>query len=345
MAARLAAAAAEPPPTTDYGLRTTNHGPRTTGPALNSQLSTLHRFQAFTLIEILVTVALLSFIVLGLLAMFNQTQRAFRSSMTQAGVLEGGRNVAEMMARELEAMTPSYRSNELNFVYGVWGISVQGLPGSVSLRTNYVGYFSFLSGENVDWTGTGYFIDDVSMGGSGTLYRFATNRPASSPLSLSSLVLNALQAAHANALAGRPVTNCSRIADGVVHLQVRTFAPNGFPIMGYALVPPSYRLTTTNAYYRTNAFFDGCSFVRQTGAGPSMVYPDDLAVCYFSSNAVPAFVELELGILEPQILDRFKSIGLANHAAQLNYLSNHVAQVHLFRQRIPIRNVDFSAYP
>ena len=37
---------------------------------------------AFTLLEILVAVALLSFIVLGLFAMFNQTQRAFRQSMT-----------------------------------------------------------------------------------------------------------------------------------------------------------------------------------------------------------------------------------------------------------------------
>ena len=40
------------------------------------------RRAAFSLIEIMITSALLSFIVLGLLAMFNQTQRAFRSGMT-----------------------------------------------------------------------------------------------------------------------------------------------------------------------------------------------------------------------------------------------------------------------
>ena len=33
--------------------------------------------QAFTLIEVLVVVALLSFIILGLVAMFSQTQRAY----------------------------------------------------------------------------------------------------------------------------------------------------------------------------------------------------------------------------------------------------------------------------
>jgi hypothetical protein len=30
--------------------------------------------------------------------------------------------------------------------------------------------------------------------------------------------------------------------------------------------------------------------------------------------------------------------------AQRSYLSNHVSEVHLFRQRIPIRNVDYTAY-
>jgi hypothetical protein len=31
--------------------------------------------------------------------------------------------------------------------------------------------------------------------------------------------------------------------------------------------------------------------------------------------------------------------------AARTYLSNHVAQVHIFRQRIPVRNVDPSVYP
>jgi len=70
--------------------------------------------------------------------------------------------------------------------------------------------------------------------------------------------------------------------------------------------------------------------------------------------AVPAYLELEVGFLEPHILDRYKAIASgfvpgtpppqAIINAQRNYLSNHVAQVHLFRQRIPVRNVDFAAY-
>jgi hypothetical protein len=60
------------------------------------------------------------------------------------------------------------------------------------------------------------------------------------------------------------------------------------------------------------------------------------------SNAVPAYVELELGILEAQILKKSRSI--PNPLLQSNFLSGYAAQEHIFRQRIPIRNVDTTAY-
>jgi hypothetical protein len=60
------------------------------------------------------------------------------------------------------------------------------------------------------------------------------------------------------------------------------------------------------------------------------------------SNTVPASVEVNLGVLEDGILQRAES--LPPGAAQVNYLSNHVGQVHLFRQRVLIRNVDPTAY-
>jgi hypothetical protein len=297
--------------------------------------------RAFTLIEILITMGLLSFIVLGLMAMFNQTQRLFRGGLTQADILESGRNVMDLLAREIEQTTPSYRSNEWSFFNGIWSTSLQGLPGSVRLRTNYVGYLFFVTGQNQDWTGTGYYVDDVLTGGNGTLFRFSTNRAAAGTMSLSSAYATALQAARTSPVG---TAGWNRIADGVVHFQVRAFAPNGFPVVGHDLtIPPT--LTVTNAYYRTNAVFDGYSYVRNAAVNRSAVCPDDIATCYYYSNAVPAFVEIEVGILEPQILERFKGIGIANQAARLNYLSNHVAQVHLFRQRIPIRNVDPTAYP
>jgi hypothetical protein len=73
----------------------------------------------------------------------------------------------------------------------------------------------------------------------------------------------------------------------------------------------------------------------------------DQIACYSVSNAVPAYVEIEMGILEPQILQRYRAIGNGSallQVAQRQYLSNHVAQVHIFRQRVPVRNFDYSVY-
>jgi hypothetical protein len=52
-------------------------------------------------------------------------------------------------------------------------------------------------------------------------------------------------------------------------------------------------------------------------------------------------VEVELGVLEDAVLQRAEGM---SSTAQMNYLSNHVGQVHLFRQRVLVRNVDPSVY-
>src|SRR5260370_29875183 len=67
----------------------------------HSALRTPHSIRAFSLVEILVTMALLSVIVLGLLAMFHQTQRAFTQSLMQVDVLEAGRAATDVMTREV----------------------------------------------------------------------------------------------------------------------------------------------------------------------------------------------------------------------------------------------------
>ena len=108
--------------------------------------------------------------------------------------------------------------------------------------------------------------------------------------------------------------------------------------------------TYTNAYFGANAFSPtNYAIARQaidTYYPPSpenvpSYYPDNI---YLWSNTVPAYVELELGIMEPQIYKRYQAIGNLNPVGQAAYLSNHVAQVHIFRQRIPIRGVDPTAY-
>ena len=161
---------------------------------------------AFTLIEILAAVTLMSIIVLGLLSMFNQTQRAFRGSMAQVDVLESGRLATDMLARELEQMTPSecpgtngtHTITFFTFVPSPGASMLQGLPGTTLQRTNILQGFFYLTRVNQDWIGTGYqVLTNDANAGVGTLYRFsATNRSA--PYVLSGAVANALSGPTAN---------------------------------------------------------------------------------------------------------------------------------------------------
>ena len=133
----------------------------------------------------------------------------------------------------------------------------------------------------------------------------------------------------------------SRIADGVVHFSIRAFDTNGFPFT-YITTTPQFGMFRTNGYVESRGVGSGYATMRNSRVTvPFPALPDQYNY-YFFSNAVPAYLELEVGFLESHILDRLKAVG--NPTAQIQYLSNHVANVHLFRRRIPIRNVDFLAY-
>jgi hypothetical protein len=135
----------------------------------------------------------------------------------------------------------------------------------------------------------------------------------------------------------------SRIADGVVHFSIRAFDTNGFPFT-YIGTSPQFGMFRTNGYIQSTGIGSGYAVMRNSRVTVPYTALPDRYNYYFFSNAVPAYLELEVGFLEPHLLDRLRGIGNGNPAAQYAYLSNHVANVHLFRRRIPIRNVDFLAY-
>jgi len=317
--------------------------------------------KAFSLIEILVTVALLSFIILGLFAMFNQTQRAFRASMTQTDVLESARAVTDMLAREFGQLTPS-RANAINY-YAQFVDTVpltQKLPGSTQNRTYYLQDCFILTREKQAWKGIGYCVRipdadgrlwpaQIASGraGVGSLYRFEESMPiiySGPPGDVRNglpqdpgLLFRRFQTAFVSGSAA--ISN--RICEGVVHFQVRAFATNGFPIVSDGF--------STNAVFQTHAGYygygeNGYGIMRQAEVRRRAGYPDGLILCYSWSNAVPAFLELELGILEPRILARYNSIQDA--VARRNYFQREdlSTRVHLFRQRVPVLNVDPAAF-
>jgi prepilin-type N-terminal cleavage/methylation domain-containing protein len=282
---------------------------------------------AFTLVEVLVVVVLMSFIILALMAVFNSTQSAFRASITQTDVLEGGRAAMGLMKSDLESMAPSFGvSNSAvnfyantNFYQYQSGSTplVQSLAGSGYLRTNVLENFFILTRQNTTWTGVGYVVDTTSTNYFNPLYRFTATANVSAQNMPWGLYTNffdntVLPVSPAN-------TNLSHLMDGVVHLTVRAYDRNGLWMTnGY---PFGY------ANIAKNVWFSGPAW-GEVGF-------------YMFSNTLPASVEIQLGMLEDRTLQRAQSI---SGLTQSNYLAQQAGKVHLFRQRIPIRNVDPSAY-
>lgn len=289
--------------------------------------SVRRRPAAFTLVEIMVVIGLLTVIVLGLLAMFSQVQRAFKAGMAQTDVLESGRMAMEMMTRELQETTPSYRyatNFQVNYPMNLTPPYVpvpQELPATSPTlwRSNVLQDLFFLTRQNQRWVGIGYIVT-TPVEGVGSLYRMETNAPLSRDP-------NDLLVGFQNAALNR----FSRIVDGVVQFRVRTYTTNGTWIVG----------DIPNTSGATNIFSSDSPPV----AAPILA-PGETGYYAFRSNAVPAYVELELGILEQQTWDRYKSIPVivANPTPRMEFLRKQANHVHLFRQRIALRNVDATAY-
>ena len=288
--------------------------------------------RAFSLVEVLVVITLLSLIVLALMAVFNSTQTAFRASVTQTDVLEGGRAAMDVMTSDLRQMSPSGGDSNA-FFFGYFSQApvnfyvntnsnqplVQSLPGSSAQRTNVLEDFFVLSRGNLNgrpaWIGVGYAVDPESPTDLNPLYRFylTTNVAAASP---QTLFTNFTQAVLTGA-----ITNWNRLLDGVVHLTVHAYDTNG------VWMPNGYAFGYTNA--PKNVLFLSSAW-GETG------------FCMFS-NTLPASVEVELGVLEDRTLRRAETWPNGS-LAQSNYLAQQVGKVHVFRQRVTIPNVDPAAY-
>jgi len=283
--------------------------------------------RAFTLIEVMVVMVLLSLIVVALMGVFSSTQAAFRASVTQTDVLEGGRAAMDLITGDLRAMSPSLGTSNIvggnlpavnlcitNYNYP---ILTNSLVASGNIRSNLLDNIFILSRGNQNgvptWYGTGYAVY-VSPTNLYSLYRFSTSKPMAAATNAASLFYAYFQ----NFLAAPNGTNYSHLLDGVVGFKLSPFDADG-------------KLIFTN---RTNI---------RTNYSPN-------GVCYlFYSNALPASVEIEMATLEDRTLQRAGSRGIAgqsplNVPAQWQYLAGQAGNLHVFRQRVAIPNVDPAAY-
>lgn len=306
----------------------------------------------FSLVEILVVSALLSLIVFALMSVFSSTQRAFRASVTQTGVLEGGRAAADLIASDLSRATPAfdrfypllnpfqnlaYPQTAVNFFVATNAAYYQPLrqalpaaydgAGMQVYRTNQLEWFFVLNRQNTEWIGVGYIVNTASSQYFYPLYRFyqVTNTTVNPALLFSNFVYDV----------NAGCTNMSHVLDGVVHLSLRAYDPNG------KWVPDEYFGTTHSV---TNTYF--------------VAYSPGVETSFLMvSNALPASVELQLGVLEDRALARCQATRLygqpffnadgsipPGNAVAWNYMQGLSGRVHLFRERVTIENADPTIY-
>ena len=310
----------------DFGFRIDRKGGSPFQSAIRNPQSAIRNRNAFTLIEVMVVMTLLSLIVLVLMAVFNSTQAAFRAGVTQAGVLEGGRAAMDVMAGDLRTMAPSYgrfdiTNGAVNFYAAAPGYAplVQSLVASSpsQSRTNVQEQIFILSRQNQTWTGVGYVVVTNSpQGDLDSLYRFTATTNVQAGGDPARMLFNIFTNAS--------VAGMSHLMDGVVSLTVRAYDVNGYQMTNTYQFDGGHPVTNNNVHY----------YFPPVGG--------QIGFAMFS-NTLPASVEIEMGVLEDRALQRAESLSVSP-PAQASYLAQQAGAVHVFRQRVSIPNVDPSAY-
>ena len=249
--------------------------------------------RGLSLLEMMVSVTMLSIIMLGLLAMFQHTQKALHLANTQADIFENARGAIQMLSRDLSEMTAS----DVDGITNLLGKRIASPAGSLTLPGINVpldmNEAFWLTRVNDAWQGVGYYVvDDPAVRtnyGVGTLYRFSANVRRDSIGDL------------AAEFTDPQPTNVHRVSDGIVHFSMAVTYVSGTNGQGQPIFSRADNFT-------------------------------------FVSNDLPAFVDLELGVLEPSTLKQFQSIASLNTASAQNFLREHAGQIPFFRERVPVRN-------
>lgn len=279
------------------------------------------RTAGFTILELMVAVGTMTLIVLVLYAIFDQTQRAMRGNFAQVDILEGIRAGTDLLVTDLEQATasqiPGCTNLHVQLLTAPAFLPLTGprLPQDLALQE-----LLFLTRNGMEWRQVGYLVVPYRSGTTeqpvGTLYRIVLSNHVSQFTSNSLSARYLLERNHL--LQYRTNALFQRVADGVVHFRVRAFADQGLPI------------------WRSDPVTNNIYAARDPLSGPRLAN-DPFEIRYvFLHDALPAHVEVELGILDPHVFDQLRS--MPNPAMAYRHLTNQAQRVHLFQQRIPIRS-------
>jgi prepilin-type N-terminal cleavage/methylation domain-containing protein len=309
--------------------------------------------RGFSLIELLVSVSLLSVIVLALYAMFDQTQKALRSAAGQVDVMEGSRAALNLMIRDIEEAQPAGVVNGPHFATRVSARAnliadqtllfqerqpvlqeVFGIKSVGDHRWQVFGYF--IANEDTPSTavtppiGTLYRYEDRAYYGRLSNVEFRTST-SNTPIQFITRGSSAAGVLQRNVILVPGVglregvayrTNSARVLDGVLNFRITPYDEIGRPVdASYPLdaFPPPNGGQVFPPLLRNNVMGGLVSEITYAG------------------TAMPAFVELEIDVLEPRLLEQYRALP-QNPAIRNRYLTNNLSRVQSFRQRIPLRS-------
>lgn len=317
--------------------------------------------RAFTLLELMVAVSVMTLVIYTLYALFNQTQMALRKNAAQVDVNEGGRAAMEMIVRELSQMEtsgyPAITDPRTLLTYsGSKSFHSRITPGNSALllayqsdaltpegddedlaegfRTNILQDFTFTGRGDSGFFVTSYRVIGATNG-IGTLARYQTNgtlrvtAPGQALLNKTELF---------NRFFFDPIVSATNslfepIADGVIHFRISPYDQLGRPLGHGSLYYDPLGLNLERlgaagqALYQvaTNRPVDGTLMQDLDGHSQVQFY-----------GALPEYFDLEMAVVEPQVLKQVRALP---KAMQANYLGRQIGKVTLFRQRIPIRDM------
>ena len=266
----------------------------------------------------LVSTTCLVFIVLGLTAMFIETQRVFKAGTKQTNMTDSGRTILDMVTSDLAQLSDAQNTNVVNLFWS-WSpanTSTQTADGAtVPFRTNQLQMIFMLVHTNLQWVGVGYAVSNA-VAGAGTLYRYQAN--TSDPLFYTNFV-NIFTNFSVSASNG--VFNPAyfhRVADGVVHLKIRAYDQTGHE--------PLYEQQNDFNPNGDEFSYPAQGYYYNIGSGQSN---------YVAPAALPASVQLELGVLEPDAYDQLRNLPRVANAPR-NFMVSAGGKIQIYRQNIPI---------
>lgn len=324
--------------------------------------------RAFTLVELLISIAVMTFLLLVLSEMTSAAGRAWRNGQNRTDAFQSGRTALEIVSREL---TPAVVDTRTQFVVAPGSILTSKGANNVAAGSPALLWMSPLGPEG-SLVCVGYYLlrDDTrqyyrleriyipptnSTGAASAYFPKMVNAGNPQDPTTRTSATDAswfTQTWDANAFNEFDPTNTSSVvssaADGVVAFWAQSLdlLGNPIPLVSNSTVhPPSQLAFNSAAYFQmatSTAFENGASFVYLAKTPQSM-----------KANRLPAAIDLTTVVLENSVLQRGAQIPTqvndysANGALDVNQSladyqtalqKNHIYNARVFTTRVKLAN-------